>query len=89
MNELTSKDQTAQGMISSQKTQIMQMQTLSADTFSYGSSFTRVAKIHGPPDRTEGNDWYYGESRVTFSDGTVVDWESHPSNPLSTRDDSI
>ena len=71
------------------KTELMLMQNQSAETFSYGSSYTRVAKIHGPPDRTEGNIWHYGESRITFVEGTVSDWYSHPSYPLSARKEAL
>ncbi len=53
--------------------------------FGYGSTLGEVYAAQGIPTHTEGDVWYYGASKIHFTDGTVVQWEENPSNPLNTR----
>ncbi len=54
-------------------------------TFSVGSSYNDVAEIHGAPDRSDENTWYYETSMIVFdNDGKVINWTSTPAYPLST-----
>ena len=50
--------------------------------FTYGSTLADVALIQGPPDRMEGNTWFYGESEVHFVDGVVDYWYRTANKPL-------
>ncbi len=50
--------------------------------FSYGSSITEVITVQGPPDKTNGNIWYYGKSEVHFIDGKVSYWFRSADRPL-------
>jgi|GEM_PF-1476495 len=66
-------------------TQKQLLKSTTGDTFTFGSSFALVSEIHGPPDRSDGDVWYYGESKIVFKNGQVHDWKSDPSYPLATR----
>ena len=60
--------------------------TQSNKTFTYGSSYSEVAEIHGPPDHSDQKTWYYNSSKVVFdNEGHVIDWTSDPSYPLAIR----
>lgn len=50
--------------------------------FTLGSKLGEVYAIQGVPTKTEPGVWHYGKSRVTFVDGGVSRWDSHPDNPL-------
>lgn len=50
--------------------------------FTYGSTIGEVILIQGPPEKIEGEIWYYGESEVHFKDGLVIDWFRNSNNPL-------
>ncbi|MDH5512538.1 MAG: J domain-containing protein [Gammaproteobacteria bacterium] len=43
--------------------------------FTIGSTIGEVYAIQGVPTRTEENIWYYGKSKVLFSNGKVSGWE--------------
>lgn len=53
--------------------------------FTYNSSIGDVLSIQGPPDKTENNIWYYGDSYVEFQLGRVIGWKHSPNNPLRTK----
>jgi len=53
-------------------------------TISIGSTFGDVYAIQGIPTRTEGNTWFYGDSKIRFFEGSVVSWEESPGHPLRT-----
>jgi len=53
--------------------------------FSYGATKEDVLAIQGKPSRKQGEVWYYGQSRVYFKDGVVVNWEIDLSDPLRIR----
>jgi len=50
--------------------------------FTVGTSLGEVYAIQGVPTKTENDVWYYGQSKVYFSQGKVVRWEESPDNPL-------
>jgi hypothetical protein len=50
--------------------------------FTIGSSMAKVNEIQGIPTRIEGNDWYYGASKIHFVDGLVASWQISASDPL-------
>lgn len=50
--------------------------------FGVGSSTSDVYRLHGGPMEVSGDTWYYGASKVRFSDNRVIAWESDPSFPL-------
>ena len=55
------------------------------DGFCYiGYDFYRkdVVEILGRPDRVEGDSWYYGESTIYFSAGSVIGWVRAPAEDL-------
>ncbi len=52
--------------------------------FTFGSSLGDVYAIQGVPTRTENDIWYYGNSKVYFSNGRVVHWEESTDSPLRT-----
>lgn len=47
-----------------------------------GSTIGEVYTIQGVPTRTEENIWYYGNSKILFSNGKVSGWEEGPENIL-------
>jgi hypothetical protein len=53
--------------------------------FSVGSQLGEVYAIHGVPTKTEKDIWYYGNSKVYFSNGRVTRWEETTDHPLQTR----
>ena len=53
--------------------------------FTYGSSIGDVINIQGTPTRVEGETWFYGESEVHFSNGTVLNWKRVSGSPLKAR----
>jgi hypothetical protein len=53
--------------------------------FTVGSSLGEVYTIQGIPTRTEGDIWYYGNSKVYFAKGKVLSWEENIDNPLKTH----
>jgi len=53
--------------------------------FGYGSTLGEVYAAQGIPSRTEGDVWYYGASKVYFTNGTVVHWDESISDPLNIR----
>jgi hypothetical protein len=52
------------------------------DSISNGSTFGEVYAIQGVPTLTQGDTWYYGKSKIHFSQGKVISWEEHLDNPL-------
>jgi hypothetical protein len=50
--------------------------------FSVGSSLGEVYAIQGVPTRTGQDVWYYGDSKVHFSEGKVLYWEERHGSPL-------
>ncbi len=57
--------------------------------FSYGSTLGQVHDAQGTPTRTEGETWYYGKSKVRFTDGRVVSWEISLDDPLFVLADTL
>jgi len=53
-----------------------------SDSISNGSTFGEVYAIQGVPTFTRGDTWYYGKSRIHFSQGKVISWEEALDNPL-------
>ncbi len=51
--------------------------------FTYGSSMGDVVEAQGAPSRIEDNIWWYGQSKVMFSNGEVVDWKTDEMHPLN------
>ena len=47
-----------------------------------GSTIGEVYSAQGVPDFTQGETWYYGKSRIYFSQGKVTSWNQDPDNPL-------
>jgi hypothetical protein len=60
-----------------------------AEYFTYGSTLGEVVLIQGPPDKTIGDIWFYGESEIHFEDGLVIEWLRTANNPLKVRDSLI
>ncbi len=50
--------------------------------FTVGSSPNQVQAAEGLPERIRGDVWYYGKSRIYFTDGMVQRWVNDPSHPL-------
>lgn len=50
--------------------------------FTVGSSMAKVNEVQGIPTRIDGDDWYYGASKIHFIDGLVASWQISPSDPL-------
>jgi hypothetical protein len=46
--------------------------------FTYGTSLGEVIAIQGVPTKTEKDVWYYGNSKIYFSEGSVIRWEENP-----------
>ncbi|VAW95224.1 hypothetical protein MNBD_GAMMA22-5 [hydrothermal vent metagenome] len=61
----------------------------SKDFFSEGSTYNDVIKIHGEPEFSISQTWYYGNSWVLFKNGVVVDWYQDKKFPLKaiSKDD--
>lgn len=55
--------------------------------FTYGSKVGEVYAAQGKPTKVEGDIWYYGNSQVFFSNGTVMSWIAHAENPLNVVSD--
>lgn len=53
--------------------------------FNTGDDLQTVLGLQGEPSRIEGNIWFYGESRVIFSQGKVIDWQNSQDTPLKIR----
>ncbi len=53
--------------------------------FTVGSSLGEVYTIQGVPTKVEKDIWYYGNSKVYFSQGKVLDWEVDIDNPLQAE----
>jgi hypothetical protein len=53
--------------------------------FAVGSSLGEVYAIQGIPTRTEGDIWYYGNSKVYFAKGKVLHWDENIDNPLKVH----
>lgn len=53
--------------------------------FGPGSTMGEVHAVQGNPTRTSGSTWYYGNSSVTFVNGTVNSWNNDPDFPLKIR----
>ena len=53
--------------------------------FGVGDDMQTVLSSQGQPTHIEGNVWLYGESKVVFAQGKVIDWQSHAKDPLKTR----
>jgi curved DNA-binding protein CbpA len=51
--------------------------------FTYGSTIGDVISAQGTPTRTDGDIWYYGESKVHFDEGIVRNWERRLGSPLN------
>ncbi len=54
-------------------------------SFSIGDDMQTVLSSQGQPTRIEGNNWFYGASKVIFAKGKVIDWQNTTSDPLKTR----
>lgn len=54
----------------------------SATHFTVGSSIGDVYTVQGVPTRTEGDIWYYGNSKIHFANGKVIRWEENMDSPL-------
>ncbi|MDQ1363867.1 MAG: hypothetical protein QG652_1729 [Pseudomonadota bacterium] len=50
----------------------------------YGSSIGEVISIQGPPDKDEGDIWYYGDSELYFEKGKVTGWKHISGSGLKT-----
>lgn len=50
--------------------------------FTVGSSIGDVYAAQGVPTRTEGDIWYFGNSKIYFADGKVMRWEENMDSPL-------
>ena len=59
---------------------------IETEYFTYGSTLGEVVLIQGPPDKTIGEVWFYGESEIHFEDGLVIEWLRTANNPLKARD---
>ncbi len=59
--------------------------TLDDANFSIGDDMQTVLSSQGQPTRIEGNNWFYGASKVIFAKGKVIDWQNSASDPLKTR----
>ena len=66
-----------------------QRSSVDKDVFTVGSTKAEVAAAQGPPDRIEGDTWYYGKSQysyqhsaVSFEYDRVVRWDSKTWTPL-------
>ncbi|MBI3899551.1 MAG: J domain-containing protein [Gammaproteobacteria bacterium] len=59
-------------------------------SFTVGSTVGEVYSAQGVPTHTDNDTWHYGTSKVYFSQGKVVRWESATDHPLNTHlaDDS-
>ncbi len=60
-----------------------------SDYFSKGSSQQAVLRIHGKPDFTITQTWYYGNSWILFQNDIVIDWyqdKKYPLNSISAND---
>jgi len=53
--------------------------------FGVGSNRSTVRAIQGPPTRSEGNTWYYGDSKVHFIGDRVTSWDETPLSPLRVQ----
>jgi len=53
--------------------------------FTIGSTISDVISAQGPPTRTDGNIWFYGESEIHFSHGEVTHWVRSMNNPLKIK----
>jgi hypothetical protein len=53
--------------------------------FTVGSRIGDVYAIQGVPTKTENDIWYYGNSKVYFVNGKVVQWEENSDNPLQVK----
>lgn len=51
-------------------------------TFSLGASLADVIDIQGVPEKRHDDTWYYGSSRIYFSQGRVIGWYEDPAFPL-------
>jgi len=58
-----------------------------APFFTTGSTIGEVYSAQGVPSKTENDIWHYGNSKVYFTNGVVLKWESTPENPLNARID--
>lgn len=57
----------------------------STQHFTQGDTLETVLKAQGEPQQTDGDTWFYGDSKVFFKDGRVIDWISSPESPLNTQ----
>ena len=80
-SEETKKSEDSKEIIR-KKAQIKKKTSSKEKYFTYGSSLTDVISIQGPPDKTKGNIWYYGQSEVHFMDGKVSYWFRSADRPL-------
>jgi curved DNA-binding protein CbpA len=57
------------------------------DYFTVGSTRDEIVSIHGTPDHfgEDGREVRYGNSRITFERGRVVNWHQSQENPLNAR----
>lgn len=53
--------------------------------FTVGSKLGKVYAVQGVPTQIKDDVWFYGRSKVFFTDGTVSHWEEDPDNPLKTE----
>ncbi len=53
--------------------------------FTHGTSLGEVIAIQGVPTRTEKDVWYYGNSKIYFSEGSVIRWEESPDSLLKAE----
>jgi len=55
------------------------------DFFTIGSPIGEVIDVQGKPDKTNENTWHYGESKVFFQDGYVIDWKREKGHPIKAK----
>lgn len=55
--------------------------------FTYGSTIGDVYAVQGIPTKNTDSLWYYGKSKVYFSNGKVTQWDEDPTSPLKASAD--
>lgn len=53
--------------------------------FTYGSTIGEVVLVQGPPDKMDGDIWYYGKSEIHFKNGMVTKWHRTLKNPINAQ----
>lgn len=73
-----------QSQISSQPTNSTPSIKTSGKPLKLGMSMGETFELLGIPDATVGEQWFYGDSEVYFSDGRVSGWNNNPISPINT-----